>query len=181
MMDNKVREALLKMIRAEMPDQTIVAKVTSVTESKGVCDVALANDPDLEIYDVRLQATTAENLKGILIVPVVGSYVLINIIKNNPQAAFVSAFTEVEKVIWENESGMTLELSDRLKLNGVAHGGLVIIQNLVDRINTLENAINTHVHSGVTSGSSLSGIPTPAPITQITQKQDLENPDVVHG
>ena len=76
-----------------------------------------------------------------------------------------------------------------IKFNGEDYGGLIIIQELTDKINalvdeikSLKTFINTHTHQTVTS----LGTPTvPAPLFtgnfSYFNKDDYENPEIVHG
>jgi hypothetical protein len=181
MMDNRVRESILNMIRDAVPVQTIVARVEGCDLTRGVCDVVSMDDEDYTLYDVRLQAIARGGTGGITIVPVVGSFVLVSMVRNIPQSGYISCYSDVEKIHWNNDDGITLEISDKLRLNGDKHGGMVILQKLVEKINALEQAMNTHVHSGVTTGSGSTAVATPPPIDGITQLEDLENKNVTHG
>ncbi len=78
--------------------------------------------------------------------------------------------------IWEH-NGSKITLKDgEIHLNGEENGGLIKISELVNRIQRLENLMNTHIH------------PTPlfptmqqaTPIANITQIRDLENTKVKH-
>ena len=79
---------------------------------------------------------------------------------------------------------------DEIYLRGIQHGGLVKVSELVDKLNNLENKVNslissynTHVHTGVTTGPGSSAV-TPSIITGTltpTIIADIENDKVKHG
>jgi hypothetical protein len=68
----------------------IIGKVTAVNNK--TCDVAPLNG-DADILEVRLQA---EQKKGILITPVVGSVVIVSMLSKDE--GFVSMFSEVDEI-----------------------------------------------------------------------------------
>ncbi|MGB0522388.1 MAG: hypothetical protein ACPGJS_05480 [Flammeovirgaceae bacterium] len=66
-----------------------------------------------------------------------------------------------------------------ISLNGGGKGGLVDIQTLVDKIQALEQAINTHTHPVPQLGTSL---PTAdGLIAPLTTRNELENKNITHG
>ncbi len=73
---------------------------------------------------------------------------------------------------------------DEIWLSGQQYGGLVKVSELVDKLNNLENKVNsvittfnahTHASTGSPAVPQLTGTLTPTTIN------DLENPDVKHG
>lgn len=179
-MDDKLREAYNQMIIEQIPEQTVPAKVVTVNDDH-TCDVKLVDDQDVILYNVRLKALVDGKEEGIIPLPVVNSDVLVSIIKNNKQANYVSCFSEIEDYLIINSKGIKLQLNDILNLNGDEYGGLIKIENLVSKINALEIAIDTHIHSGVTTGTGVTGVATPLMFPIQTQVSDLENEKVKHG
>lgn len=159
--------ALLKQLTAGAV-QTFPAVVVSVDLSDHTAIVLVS---DLEMK-VRLKSAINDTPAGFLIVPKVGTSVLVALILNDPDTAYICAVDEVESVQIRASS---------LVINDGDLGGMVIIQALVDKINRLEERFNTHTHIGVVTGPSASGIPDPASIiTPLTQVTDLENDKVKH-
>lgn len=82
---------------------------------------------------------------------------------------------------------ISIDCEDTIVFNQGNNQGLVKIQELTDKLNnlvneieTLRNAFNTHTHSGVTSGTSVSGVTNnmvSKPITKFN-KSDYENPKI---
>lgn len=180
MTDEEIRKALNQIIVEQIPEQTVPAKVVTMNDDH-TCDVKLIDDPDIVLYNVRLKATVDNKTEGIIPLPVINSDVLVSIIKNNKQANYVSCFSEIEDYLIVNSSGIKLQLNDILNLNGDEYGGLIKIENLVSKINALEIAIDTHIHSGVTTGTGVTGVATPLMFPIQTQVSDLENEKVKHG
>lgn len=170
-MSKKQRE-LMQGFRAfgKAPVQSFTATVVSVAGE--YCSV----DDDGYVYpEVRLRAAVNGNDNKVVLLPKVGSWVMVSRIMDG-EDYFVSMVSEVDQVI----------------LKGDAFGGLVKIEGLIERLNAIETAFNQflneyklHVHGGVTTGPGLSAVMTPVS-TQIniqkTQRNDaLENTEVVHG
>jgi hypothetical protein len=103
----------------------------------------------------------------------------------------ISLLIESDKISLDVD-GSTAELSkDGIVLNGGDLGGLIKIQELTDKINTLIDTFNKHTHM-IPSGTFLigaqAGVPNPAPVsvqktTDIANdfnKGDYENEKVKH-
>jgi len=158
---NSIREAN-KFI---MP-YSIVCEVLAVTGDK--CDCSPVNG-DADLIDVRLQASTTT---GILITPTVGSNVVVSLLSNG--SAFVSMYSDI----------------DSIQLNGSNYDGLVKVNDLVTKLNNLENDLNTlktAFSSWVTvpnDGGAALKVATAswyaASLTP-TVKANIENPLITHG
>jgi hypothetical protein len=155
---------LLKQITkdTEMELYSKECKVVSVNESLAVCECEPI-DGSANIIDVKLQTAVAS---GVLIVPVVNSFLTVSFI--NPNAAFVSQYSIVDKVVFMDGN----------------NDGMVLINPLVQKINNLESDLNQlksifaawvpvindggAALKGLTAGWSSSSLP-------ITLRQDIEN------
>ena len=159
---NSIREAN-KFI---MP-YSIVCEVLAVTGDK--CDCSPVNG-DADLIDVRLQASTTT---GILITPTVGSNVVVSLLSNG--SAFVSMYSDI----------------DSIQLNGSNYDGLVKVNDLVTKLNNLENKVNgiiatfnahTHPYINVVTPANTSAASTPVVGTLTpTVKANIENPLITHG
>ena len=162
------------------------AEVTAVDEAARTCDVkTLGGDTPLEIPDVRLMAEVED---GTLILPAVGSIVIVTYNKN--LKPFVSQFSEVKKIVW-TVGNSSLDVTDDKKFvfNEGNNHGLVKVQELTDKLNTIEQDLNTlkSVFSGWTpvtndGGAALKGAAGTwygQTITE-TQQSDIENTDIKH-
>lgn len=146
------------------PRGSIFAEVLSI--SGGTCTAQPYTDmPTIE--GIRLQGQEEEI--GIYCKPKVGSTIIVSFIENEP---YVSMFSEVDKIILRNED----------------FGGLVKVEELTEKLNNLENKVNSlvnmynlHIHpttSGTISATVSQVDPTPLTITTATI---LENQNVKHG
>lgn len=154
-----------------------------------------SNDIDRTITDVRLNILRDGNYS----VPADNSFILVmwdeqdvpycimindmakDVRRNITEITTVTReknYTESANVNIVGTTSITID-GKTIELNGMNYGGLVIIDALIEKINRLENAFNTHVHT-----SAAPGIPTTPSltiITPITVKSDLENTKIKHG
>lgn len=158
--------SLKEVMRAIQTEQTIQSVLCKVNSVDGLlCDCSPVNG-DADILEVRLNAS---GLNGFVITPKVGSYVMVT--RFERFEAFISSFSDVDKIAF----------------NGGANDGLVLVNQLVNKLNALENKVNsiistfnTHVHAGVTIGSDSSAV-TPTLVTgtlTTTVKSDIENANI---
>lgn len=158
--------SLKEAIRAMQADQSIQTTLCKVISVDGLlCDCEPVNG-DADILEVRLNAS---GLNGFVITPKVDSLVMVT--KFERFEAFISSFSDVESIAF----------------NGGENDGLVLVNELVTKLNNLENKVNTiistfntHVHSGVTTGAGSSAV-TPTLVTGTltpTIKNDIENPNI---
>lgn len=136
--------------------QVIVGTVTKVDGK--MCDIEPVNG-DAELFDVRL---LADNNYGFWIEPEVNSKVVVLMIEG---AGALVVMADKPTKIWLSTSSGDL-------------GGMVKVGNLLNRLNALEVAMNTHVHTSTPPGQPTS--PNISPIRQTT-RNELENPNVRHA
>ena len=170
----KVRFALKRFLESVSPKfgKSCIVKSVSADPLTGlmICDCESIEDGTV-IEDVRICANFNDdtNKIGLVCVPKVESIVLVQFIGDSE--AYVTMVSEVDFVY----------------LNANTYGGLVKVQDLVNKLNNLENWINQFIPifnaltlpvSGSTAG------PPSTPITNVltpTVKADLENTTVQHG
>lgn len=130
---------------------------------------------DAKLLNVKLIAGTSAT--PLLITPTTGSVVIATFLSKD--TAFIGLYSEIDSV----------------EIRGNQYGGLIKINDLVSKINQLENKVNdlvtkfnahTHITTATVAATAVPGIIAPVttpetPIAPTTQKVDLENPDVVHG
>lgn len=164
-----IKEAVRALSKTNNEINCIVCTVDSIDTTKKTCYCLPIDESKADLMNVRLMA---DNKTGFLIIPKVGSVVIVSYISN--EMTYVSMFSEV----------------DEIQLNGDNYGGLVRIQELTDKLNNLENAFNQHLvlynahtHAGVTSGGSSTAVPTAVDTNVLTPtvKTELENQTVKHG
>jgi len=172
-----IKEAIHRLVDEKLAIQVQLAKVVSVDETAMTCDATIDN---LEVFDIRLRSVIDSQDKGVLVVPKLGSYVLVGLIDNKIESAFVCGFGEVDKV---------RIMCDDIEFNGGEFGGLVKSQEvanevneLKDEINALKNIINTWLPVAADGGLALKTLLTTwlNPMS-LALKENLENEKVTHG
>lgn len=168
MLGDRVRQAILELMRTNTPRQVTICKVVSVDEEKLTCTVQELESGQ-ELFQVRLNAASTA-LQTVLI-PKVDSIVLVGLIGNNRQSRFVAMVSEVDKIY----------------LNGGENGGLIIIGDLVTKLNNLVTEVNAlksdyvgHTHPTAATGPpSVPSIPFTGTFSQFS-KDDFENKKIKH-
>lgn len=160
-----IKNAFKKLTETNDEIYSIVCTVDSIDLTDKTCYcIPLNKSGDLQ--GVRLMS---DNKTGFLIIPRVNSIVLVTML--NETTGYVAMFSEV----------------DEIQLNGDNYGGIPIIQNLVNKLNNLETAFNTHVtifNAHVHPETTVNTLVPSVPDTQIltpTIVTDLENQTVLHG
>lgn len=154
--------------------------VNSVDRDALTCDCTpIGGDADTDIPDVLLMA---ENNDGLVVFPTVGSTVKVAFsTRTDP---FVIQWSEIDEVqiYIAAAAGGNATIYDikqgAQQFNDGSYGGMVIVMNLISKINRLEEAINTLVLpvSGATAGP-----PSTPPCIPVTVQADLENTLITHG
>ncbi len=160
-----ITEAILAIVKkGNGNDENKIIKLATVVAgsvSGAECDV-VAFDDAATIPNVRIQANPDN---GSLPVPADNSIVVIGQIA--PFDYIILMYSSLSSIQF---------------LDG-SRGGLVDVVELVTRLNKIEDAFNTHTHSGVTVGGGVTGIPVPAigiPLTD-TVRGDIENINILQG
>lgn len=178
---NDLREAIIRLIDSRIPEGSFTGTVAKV--SGEVCSVSPA-DGGSDYHKVRLKPSVDGKDFGVIIVPKVGSSVIVSPLGKKSSGHYISQWSEVEQILMKTSKGAQILFKDdsTLHLNGDNLGGLVKVNGLLARLNNLEqkyNALvqlyNTHTH-----GSQ----PVPAPLAQattITLISDIENQKVKQG
>lgn len=183
---SKVSKDLANAIKGITATQAgMLGTVTSVDKANNTCEVDVDGN---EFGNVRLQSVVDTERKGCRFYPAVDSDVLIVPINENGDWE-VRLFSEIEQVLFEI-GDMSFDLSSNgLVLNGGQLGGMVKIESLVTKMNTLESDLNTlktafnnWVVAPSDGGAALKTMAATwsgQTITQ-TQKTDLEDIKVKH-
>lgn len=131
--------------------QGIVSKVDGIT-----CTVEIGG---LSVPGVRLRATEMETDDALLVVPKIGSAVIVGSLTGNLDELVVLVVDRAESVTF----------------NGGKLGGMVNVAGLTKKINTLIDALNTHTHP------TPNGLSSP-PASQFVKfnKSDYEDKKVTH-
>ena len=138
-------QRLIRNLHAAMGPKPITVYQGIVVSVDGItCTVSFG---DQDVSGVRLRASEAENDAQILLVPRVGTAVVVGSLSGDLSHLAVLSVDAVE----------------RIEINGGKLGGLINIEALTAKINELVDAFNTHTHT-IGSGSVIVGVPS-APMT----------------
>ena len=189
MTPDELAQALIQFIQEHVP-MSFTGEVVDVSEaeSKGIVKVKF----NKLTYKVRLKSIVDNNSQGIFVVPVEGSMVYC-VPEHTATNRYVMAKCNTWSKIIISSNNVQMVISDdddEIKLNDGSLGGLVVISDLVSKLNTLESDINTlkNVFSGwapvsqdggtalKTAASTWAG----SSITETTEA-DIENERVKHG
>lgn len=175
-----IKEIIEQVSKGDEELYSIVATVDEVDESARTCTCTPIND-GAQLFNVTLQAARSAST-GFVQIPKVKSHVVVTFLSKD--TAFVSLCVEVDKVLLNCEE---------ITLNDGTNGGLVVAQNLVNKINALESLVNqlvvsykTHIHNAPQAPTgTLPTTPLLIPFTgqniaPITTAQDLENTKITH-
>lgn len=163
-------ERLLRNIRSAVGPAPISVYQGIVTAVEDLtCSVQFGS---MVVEGVRLRASMAENDAQLLMVPRVGSPVIVGSLSGDLSALVVLQMDAVE----------------RIEINGGRLGGLINIEPLVDKINAISEAFNAHTHTIPTGGVVVSSNVNPAPISvpapgkkiQNLRREDIEDDTVKH-
>jgi len=144
-----------------------VCTIKNIDTNKYLCDCTPI-DGSAILVNVRL---IADDKTGFKLIPKENSIVIVTLINNT--TGYISMCSEI----------------DEIHLNGDNLDGIVKVNDLVTKLNNLENKVNelilyssTHIHSGGTIMGS-TGPATPVVVGNLvpTVKANLENIKVKHG
>lgn len=149
-------EALNRAVN--VPQMTVLGEVISVDMTKQTAEMKLDEKGNVT-YTVRLKSIVDSEKTGFIVFPAVGAKVLATKIYNKDDYVMLTC-SEAQEV-W---------------LRGKANGDLINISDIVGRLNSIEDKVNsiistfnTHAHTGVTTGGGTSGT------TATTVSGSLEN------
>ena len=170
------REAFFKLVeqRLELEElYSIIAVVNSVDEDTRTCVVTEVEGAVL--IDVKLQALNSSSL-GLVQIPTVGSYVIVSFL--SPTDSFISCYTNVDKILID---------TDLVQFNGGDNGGLINIEDLVAKINNIENQLKDHQHKYIPYPGGAAELPVSTtkdivtnPDFSNTQYSDIEDTNITH-
>lgn len=163
--------ALQKMLANHTRPLVTIDGVVTVVNDNFTCDIT--------VQDVTYSNVPVKVLIGsqgsIYEVPAVGTACLVKWRDNNRGLPQIDSFDKVDKYYIQPISELYFT-APKIQFNTGENGGLPITPNLVERLNLLEQAFNTHVHLGVTTGIGISGISS----TQVTKTtaEEIQNDNI---
>ena len=165
--NEEIRQAFAKKYGAK--PVTVLGTVAAVDETAKTCDI---DDDGLVMYGIRLQCVT-DAAGGILCVPKKGAAALVVQIEGG-DGWMLADCAEYEKII----------------INGGGNGGLIKINDLINRLNVLEKSLNdlkqvfstTWVVTPQDGGAALKSAAATWAAKTITETkaEDIEDTTVTH-
>lgn len=179
-----IAEAIRRMAQGSTPTTSIVCTVDSVDRSTNTCDCTPLDD-SAPLLGVNMQAGQSAT-GGIVIVPKVGSHVVVGMVSGG-NAGIVLLTEDIETLEVKIGNSSIVASADTITLNGGQLGGLVLVAELIDKLNSVIDAFNQHTHTLLTGTVAVQGSATAqanvAPISvpaitsplQPVQRRDIEN------
>lgn len=172
--------------------QIIDGTITSVDPVNLVCSVHAGDDNGSADFD-NVALRVLMGTKGAYVeMPIVGTDCIMGWRSNQNgrrQLYWAQDYDTIEVTVQtsykvSSVKGGSIELTDKVSVNGGNNGGVPLSQEATNRLNLIENkvndlinAFNSHIHPGVQSGAGSTAITT-TPITGTltpTQETDIEN------
>ena len=170
-MSEDIGKALRNRFRSLLPEGQRIGTVNSVDRDKKTCEVTIDRD-EIILYDVLLSPDDSD--MGILLIPKTGSNVVVSTMFDDDTQNYVTMTGEVDQVI----------------IRGGSLGGLIRINDLVEKVNAIEDDINSLkqvfstwspvAQDGGAALKGASGSWSSNTIT-LTKVKDIENDKVTHG
>lgn len=187
-LNDTLKQAIQQLAGTHLKDNVhiIECNVDSVDEDAFECDVTtIGGNGELSIPGVKL---AAEDNDGFTLIPAIDSTVYVTMTDNG--LVYVSMFSDVSKVVAIiNKTKLIIE-DGKITMNDGSFEGLVKVKKLTDKINALENQINTilQILAATTIPLAPSGsypfaslYASVLPITPITTQAEIENDKIKHG
>lgn len=182
MSDRQIIEAVQRLAGTQLSDEVYIipATVTAVNLDSNTIDCEpIGGNAITDMPSVQL---TAEVDDGFLLIPAIGSTVLVLFSKRQPP--YVTMFSELQGV-QVTIGDKAIEMSgEKTIFNSGSFGGLIKINDLVAKLNNVENLLNSlivkynaHVHTANNTPTLSIETGSITPTTVI----EIENPTVVHG
>ncbi|CAB4128063.1 hypothetical protein UFOVP105_15 [uncultured Caudovirales phage] len=154
---------------------SIVCSVLSVDETERTIDAKPING-DAEIFGVRLQSSI-NSAVGVVSIPKVDSFVIVTFL--NKLTGYVALCTEIDKILID---------TPEITINGGKLGGLMNIEDVVKKLNSLEQKVNDLIvacSSVVVTLAPSGAFPLASFFTSVTpltptQKAEIEDPKIKH-
>lgn len=148
-----------------------VAISTGVVKSVSgiLCEIEVGK---LVVPDVRLRASETADDGEILLIPKVGTAVVFGSLTGDLSQLVVLQIDHVESI----KITGSISISGDIAINEGKLGGLVNIEDLTNKLNTLVQSFNAHTHTGNI------GSPTSPPVKQAQtfNKSDYEDTKIKH-
>jgi hypothetical protein len=131
---DKMSKGLNLFLDKQAVKGVLQGKVLDVDGYKS-CTVEIAEG--LELYDVRLQATTGTINDMAAIKPKVGSVVLVGILENVTTEAFVISFSEIDEATFKIGTAELVIKNNKIKIKAGGFNLNTELSNIIDEVNKI--------------------------------------------
>lgn len=157
--ERDIKEAIRAIGGNENGKTFFTAEVVSVSS-----DTCTIKSDELEMSDVAVCAIGGANGNSLIVVPKIGSTVLVaDLSEGTRRDLVIVKYTEVETVT----------------INGGNLGGLVNIEQLTNKLNQLVNTFNSHIHPAALGTSPVTVLLTESQAVSFS-KSDYEDQKIKH-
>lgn len=122
----ELRDIIANICKGLIKPTFVSGKVTSVDKTECTCEIQ-PNNGRATMFDVRLRALADGTSTGNVLYPAVGSHVLVGIIENNENAAFIAIYSDI----------------DEYHINGNNNGGLAKAIEIEAEYNKTKDVLDT--------------------------------------
>lgn len=156
---SEIRDAIYAFLKRYLKHQVIRGQVVSVNTTQCTMEVQPLDDSAV-MPAVQLRAGADGNNTGVVLFPRKGSVVLVGLIGNNYNSAYLVKADDLEtiKISRTGQGAFSIEVNAAgdVILNSGNNGGLVKVNDMVQSLNNIENSIND-LKALVTSWTPVSG------------------------
>lgn len=129
---DSIAELLKKAVQDKSLEiYSVACSVDSVDENERTIDCTPING-NAQIFGARLQSGI-NGTNGLCVFPVVGSVVIVTFM--NKLTGYVSTFSEIDKIL--------IDTNTEVIFDGGNNGGLIKVNDLVSKMNNIENDLNS--------------------------------------
>jgi len=179
-MSKREAEIIKKLVEVTKDHvQVFPAIVKAVNEEDKTCTVETEG---IDFYNVRLKATVNKDSDCFVVLPVVGSSVLVGLINNNENALYVVQVSQPEKLLLNiGESSLEVDAENGVVVNG-GKDYAVWSGKLHEKLDNLVTEINGELAKIVTATGGAYVFPNPSTPLGISKfnKSDFENTKLKH-
>lgn len=147
-------------------------EIVSVNKENNTCIVSI----DGQQY-ANLPLKVFYQASNFVVYPKAGTPCDVFFYEGNVQSPSVLDFQDAESIMVSGQTAIDIS-ADQITLNGGQNGGLVMINELTQKLNDLVTAFNAHTHAVATTGTATEQTGTAAPTTNTANPfvaSDYEN------
>lgn len=187
------REAIKELVKDIATKKHIrIGKAINIDADKCICDIDLGKN--VFLYKAKLKAIEGDKDKGLVIVPKENTMVCAAMLEGVESNWVVFHYAEIDswQIVTDSGGRIIVTNEGKVYLNGDDHDGLVMVKELVDRLNEIETKhdalvddLNSHTHKYVTPSGPADTAPIVPPsmnkVDKHTSTSDIKSDKVFHG